>query len=88
VAGDVVGAVGANAHHVHAAGVDRAEQGRFEGRGAVDLGDGDAMDAGDLREAVVRSVTDGGVRVVRVRTDRATNVTRHRAAWAAVANAR
>ena len=41
--------------------------------------------ASELRDAVARSVTDGGVRVVRVRTDRASNVARHRAAWAAVA---
>jgi hypothetical protein len=33
-------------------------------------------------------VKDGGVRVVRIRTDRATNVARHRAAWEAVAAAR
>jgi 2-succinyl-5-enolpyruvyl-6-hydroxy-3-cyclohexene-1-carboxylate synthase len=44
--------------------------------------------AGELVGAVETAVKDGGVRVVLVRTDRATNVARHRAAWAAVANAR
>src|SRR4051812_7632710 len=43
--------------------------------------------AGELIGAVEDSIGAGGVRVVRVRTDRATNVTRHRAAWAAVAHA-
>ena len=41
--------------------------------------------AADLAPALARSISAGGVRVVRVRTDRAANVTRHREVWAAVA---
>jgi 2-succinyl-5-enolpyruvyl-6-hydroxy-3-cyclohexene-1-carboxylate synthase len=44
--------------------------------------------ASELVGAVEHGVNDGGVRVVRLRTDRVTNVARHRAAWAAVAAAR
>jgi 2-succinyl-5-enolpyruvyl-6-hydroxy-3-cyclohexene-1-carboxylate synthase len=44
--------------------------------------------AGELVGAVEASIAAGGVRVVRVRTERSSNVTRHRAAWRAVANAR
>jgi 2-succinyl-5-enolpyruvyl-6-hydroxy-3-cyclohexene-1-carboxylate synthase len=44
--------------------------------------------ASELVGAVELAAKEGGVRVVRVRTDRATNVTRHLAAWTAVANAR
>jgi 2-succinyl-5-enolpyruvyl-6-hydroxy-3-cyclohexene-1-carboxylate synthase len=44
--------------------------------------------ASELVGAVEHAVKDGGVRVVRIRTDRATNVARHRAAWEAVAAAR
>jgi 2-succinyl-5-enolpyruvyl-6-hydroxy-3-cyclohexene-1-carboxylate synthase len=44
--------------------------------------------ASELVGAVEVAVKEGGLRVVLVRTDRVTNVARHRAAWAAVANAR
>jgi 2-succinyl-5-enolpyruvyl-6-hydroxy-3-cyclohexene-1-carboxylate synthase len=44
--------------------------------------------ASELVGAVEHAVKDGGVQVVRIRTDRATNVARHHAAWAAVAAAR
>jgi 2-succinyl-5-enolpyruvyl-6-hydroxy-3-cyclohexene-1-carboxylate synthase len=43
--------------------------------------------AADLVPAVRAGIDDGGVRMVRVRTDRATNVTRHREVWRAVADA-
>jgi 2-succinyl-5-enolpyruvyl-6-hydroxy-3-cyclohexene-1-carboxylate synthase len=43
--------------------------------------------SGELGGAVEASIAAGGVHVVRVRTERASNVTRHRAAWRAVANA-
>jgi 2-succinyl-5-enolpyruvyl-6-hydroxy-3-cyclohexene-1-carboxylate synthase len=48
----------------------------------------EATRAGDVVGAVEDAVKEGGVRLVRIRTDRTTNVARHRAAWAAVANAR
>jgi 2-succinyl-5-enolpyruvyl-6-hydroxy-3-cyclohexene-1-carboxylate synthase len=43
--------------------------------------------ADELAPALERSIATGGVNVVRVRTDRADNVTRHREVWAAVAAA-
>jgi len=44
--------------------------------------------ARELVGAVEEAVKEGGVRLVLVRTDRETNVARHRACWTAVANAR
>ena len=47
----------------------------------------EATDAADVPKAVTESIATGGVRIVLVRTDRATNVSRHREVWAAVADA-
>ncbi len=47
----------------------------------------DVERASDLPEAVRGAITAGGVRMIRVRTERAANVVRHRAAWDAVAAA-
>jgi 2-succinyl-5-enolpyruvyl-6-hydroxy-3-cyclohexene-1-carboxylate synthase len=41
--------------------------------------------AAELEPALLAAVDTGGTRVVRVRTDRASNVTRHREVWTAVA---
>jgi 2-succinyl-5-enolpyruvyl-6-hydroxy-3-cyclohexene-1-carboxylate synthase len=59
--------------------VDLADLARTHGL-AVD----EVERAADLGPAVLRAVDAGGVRIVRVRTDRARNVTRHREVWAAV----
>jgi len=48
----------------------------------TEVGTGD-----ELEPALLAAVDTGGVGVVRVRTDRETNVTRHRDVWAAVADA-
>jgi 2-succinyl-5-enolpyruvyl-6-hydroxy-3-cyclohexene-1-carboxylate synthase len=45
----------------------------------------DVATAGALESSLHEAVDAGGVRVVRVRTDREVNVTRHRDVWAAVA---
>jgi 2-succinyl-5-enolpyruvyl-6-hydroxy-3-cyclohexene-1-carboxylate synthase len=48
----------------------------------------DVDDAPDLAPAIEESLAIGGVNIVRVRTDRTANVTRHREVWAAVAGCR
>jgi 2-succinyl-5-enolpyruvyl-6-hydroxy-3-cyclohexene-1-carboxylate synthase len=63
-------------------GVDLAALARVHGV-AVD----EIEKAGDLVPALQASVRTGGVRVLLVRTDRATNVARHREVWSAVAAA-
>ena len=61
--------------------VDLAALARVHGIDTVDVDT-----AAGLVPALHDSIAAGGVRVVRVRTDRATNVTRHREVWAAVAD--
>jgi 2-succinyl-5-enolpyruvyl-6-hydroxy-3-cyclohexene-1-carboxylate synthase len=63
-------------------GVDLAALARVHGV-AVD----EVEKAGELGPVVDAAVRAGGVRVVLVRTERATNVTRHREVWSAVAAA-
>jgi 2-succinyl-5-enolpyruvyl-6-hydroxy-3-cyclohexene-1-carboxylate synthase len=63
-------------------GVDLGEVARAYGVDVVD-----APAAADVVPAVNASVREGGVRIVRVRTDRADNVTRHREVWSAVSAA-
>lgn len=63
-------------------GVDLAALAAVHGIPTHEVARGSEVTAA-VRDAVAR----GGVRVVRVRTDRAANVAQHRAAWAAVAGA-
>jgi 2-succinyl-5-enolpyruvyl-6-hydroxy-3-cyclohexene-1-carboxylate synthase len=63
-------------------GIDLAALTRVHGIPVVEI-----TEADDLAPAVVDATAAGGVRVVLVRTDRATNVTRHRAVWSEVAAA-
>jgi 2-succinyl-5-enolpyruvyl-6-hydroxy-3-cyclohexene-1-carboxylate synthase len=61
--------------------VDLAALARVHGIDTVEV-----ASAVELVPALHDSIAAGGVRVVRVRTDRAANVTRHREVWAAVSN--
>src|SRR5207249_4645017 len=63
-------------------GVDLASVARVHG---IPVAQAECAD--DVPKAVTAAIADGGVQVVLVRTDRATNVTRHREVWAAVADA-
>ncbi len=63
-------------------GVDLAALASVHGIEVVDV-----TSAADVSTAVDESVAAGGVRVVRVRTDRDENVTRHREVWSAVSAA-
>ena len=63
-------------------GIDLSALARVHGLPVTEVGA-----AGDVAPAVTDSIAAGGVQVVLVRTDRATNVTRHRQVWAAVAAA-
>jgi 2-succinyl-5-enolpyruvyl-6-hydroxy-3-cyclohexene-1-carboxylate synthase len=61
--------------------VDLAALASVHGIPVSDVGAADA-----LEPALLAAVDTGGVQVVRVRTDRETNVTRHREVWHAVAD--
>ena len=63
-------------------GVDLAALAAVHGVPVVDVTRG-----ADVVDAVTASIAAGGVRVVRVRTDRVANIAQHRAAWSAVAAA-
>jgi 2-succinyl-5-enolpyruvyl-6-hydroxy-3-cyclohexene-1-carboxylate synthase len=63
-------------------GIDLAALARVHGIPVTET-----VDAAGVAPAVEESAAAGGVRVVLVRTNRATNVTRHREVWAAVAGA-
>jgi 2-succinyl-5-enolpyruvyl-6-hydroxy-3-cyclohexene-1-carboxylate synthase len=62
--------------------VDVADLARVHGVDVTEVGR-----AGELVPAVRGAIDAGGVRMVRVRTDRATNVLRHRDVWQSVADA-
>ena len=63
-------------------GIDLAALARVHGIPVTEL-----SRASEIAPAVSESIAAGGVEIVLVRTDRATNVTRHRQVWAAVAGA-
>jgi 2-succinyl-5-enolpyruvyl-6-hydroxy-3-cyclohexene-1-carboxylate synthase len=63
-------------------GIDLSALARVHGLPVTEVGA-----AGDVAPAVTDSIAAGGVQLVLVRTDRATNVVRHRQVWAAVAGA-
>ncbi len=63
-------------------GIDLSAVARVHGLPVTEVGA-----ARDVAPAVTDSIAAGGVQVVLVRTDRATNVVRHRQVWAAVAAA-
>ena len=63
-------------------GIDLSALARVHGLPVTEVGA-----AADVAPAVTDSIAAGGVQVVLVRTDRATNVVRHRQVWAAVAGA-
>jgi 2-succinyl-5-enolpyruvyl-6-hydroxy-3-cyclohexene-1-carboxylate synthase len=60
-------------------GIDLAALARVHGLPVAQV-----AEAADLVPAILGAIADGGVRVVLVRTDRATNVIRHREVWSAV----
>jgi 2-succinyl-5-enolpyruvyl-6-hydroxy-3-cyclohexene-1-carboxylate synthase len=62
-------------------GIDLSALARVHGIPVTEVGA-----AGEVAKALTYAVAIGGVQVVLVRTDRATNVTRHREVWTAVAD--